>query len=225
MQGQRSPNGSKIWYNCAVCGTKSFVYACRLKRSYRVGIYCSMACQRIGVPKKPKTLIAARCDHCGQAFQYRKQGEYRAIYCRDECRHKGQVGKVAGANHPKWKGGISDRPHVVRKAIRMAIKEAGMCARCGSTDNLQGHHVKPYSEFPELGADQSNIAVECSQCAKDHPDISAFIAIPRVRRGQYLPCEHCHVLFYVRPGNVDKARFCSRACNYSHPRNAYRVAA
>ena len=41
---------------------------------------------------------------------------------------------------------------------------------------LQGHHIKPYSEFPELGCDENNIVILCISChAFQHPEISIFI--------------------------------------------------
>jgi 5-methylcytosine-specific restriction endonuclease McrA len=81
-----------------------------------------------------------------------------------------------GENHPKWKGGISERPYKVRCLIRNLIKYKGKCKECEVTEDLQGHHILPYSQWPELGAVEENIEILCKGChSKRHPEIESFI--------------------------------------------------
>lgn len=79
-------------------------------------------------------------------------------------------------NHPKWKGGISERPYKVRKTIERLLKESKECKDCKSKEALQGHHIIPYSTNPKLGCDVNNIEILCVYChAKRHPDLKEFI--------------------------------------------------
>lgn len=38
------------------------------------------------------------------------------------------------------------------------------CTRCGSKENLHVHHIKSFSEFPELRYDVNNGATLCKEC-------------------------------------------------------------
>lgn len=40
------------------------------------------------------------------------------------------------------------------------------CQRCGSQDNLHVHHIKPYSQYPELRHSISNGITLCAGCHK-----------------------------------------------------------
>ena len=40
----------------------------------------------------------------------------------------------------------------------------GKCAVCGSTDNVQVHHIIPLSVLPELKLDDNNLVLLCSTC-------------------------------------------------------------
>ena len=50
------------------------------------------------------------------------------------------------------------------------VKEHPYCERCWSkwkiitTENLQGHHIKPFKDYPELRLDYAKIAVLCRVC-------------------------------------------------------------
>lgn len=79
--------------------------------------------------------------------------------------HRGEL------NH-LWKGGITQATRQARKQAvyqnwrRAVIARDGMaCVRCGSTKDLEVHHVKGYREHPELATVVSN---GLTLCAIDH---------------------------------------------------------
>lgn len=129
---------------------------------------CSQACSLQAKPKKPKTVFEFTCLCCGNRFQRRKGYSGPAIYCSARCRAAHAAPK--GDKHPRWNGGSSERTHTVRKAIAERLKEIQSCERCGSSEHLHGHHKKPYSSYPELRAESSNIEILCIWChVKEHP--------------------------------------------------------
>jgi hypothetical protein len=61
--------------------------------------------------------------------------------------------KVRGENHYSWKGGITKLNKSVRQMTENrkwmdAVKARdGKCVRCGSTENLESHHIRSLSEM------------------------------------------------------------------------------
>jgi DNA-directed RNA polymerase subunit RPC12/RpoP len=49
------------------------------------------------------------------------------------------------------------------------------CVQCGSTDNIQAHHIKLFSEFPELAFDVDNGMSLCATC---HSEIHGYNTNP-----------------------------------------------
>jgi len=69
------------------------------------------------------------------------------------------------------------REHIVKpttrasgwKKVRKAhIKAHPSCAACGRTDYLEVHHIKDYSEHPELELDPNNLITLCDKGTKCH---------------------------------------------------------
>lgn len=78
----------------------------------------------------------------------------------------------SGANHPLWKGGISDRNNNIRKTLeyklwRKAVFERDKytcvwCKRRGG--RLNADHVKPFADYPELRFAIDNGRTLCIEC-------------------------------------------------------------
>ena len=57
-----------------------------------------------------------------------------------------------------------------QKLRNRKVKEHPYCERCWSkwkiltTENLQGHHIKSFRNYPELRLDEDNVAVLCRVC-------------------------------------------------------------
>lgn len=77
-----------------------------------------------------------------------------------------------GKSHWNWKGGISNENHVIRNSARyknwrssVVKRDKFVCRKCGQhTKILHAHHVKKFSEFPELRFDVENGVTLCKKC-------------------------------------------------------------
>lgn len=62
-------------------------------------------------------------------------------------------GRHAGSKHPNWKGGVTSlyrriREFIFKPQVRSVLKRDGYkCQLCGSTKNLQVHHIRHFSEI------------------------------------------------------------------------------
>lgn len=51
-----------------------------------------------------------------------------------------------------------------RKWRIAVVKRDGKCVKCGSKDDLEAHHIKHFSEYPELALDLNNGITLCKKC-------------------------------------------------------------
>lgn len=137
----------------------------------RKGLYCSRSCsakshERINHRANKNCLV------CKKLFSIKRYRIETALYCSIRCRRLSMPKKE---NHHNWKGGISRTWHS-KTIIKNLIKEMGRCEICSETNNLQGHHVVPYSENKNLRDDIKNIKILCIVChSKQHPHLTKFI--------------------------------------------------
>lgn len=112
----------------------------------------------------------------------RKLSESHLANLREAARKR--RGKYAGANSPNWKGGISgsagkDRRSAAHREWRDAVlakasyrcedcgvEHAHHCDCCGQQVQLHAHHIKPYSDYPELRNEVDNGVALCPSCHK-----------------------------------------------------------
>lgn len=86
------------------------------------------------------------------------------------------LGKKRGSEHHNWKGGITDKNLLIRsseryKRWRLKVLKAGRfrCNHCGVVGkDLIAHHIKMFSEHPELRFKVSNGMVLCRSCHGKH---------------------------------------------------------
>lgn len=137
---------------------------------------CSRECAQKVRPKKQKTLLSKICKVCEKHFQIRKGRGGTGDYCSIPCLANDRGKKLSGENHHNWKGGVSSRTFSSRRAIRQKIAIVGKCEVCGASDNLQGHHIAPYSNAPEKRDLLENIMCVCIRCHADlHPELKGMI--------------------------------------------------
>lgn len=78
--------------------------------------------------------------------------------------------KYIGSDNPNWKGGKlwkdPERGRYQYKTWAKAVKDRDgwRCTKCGSTDRLHSHHIKPWRHYPESRYDVSNGLTLCYQC-------------------------------------------------------------
>lgn len=172
---------------------------------------CCWACEIRLHPRKPRLRVVKQCLNCGKDFEVAVGRKNKASYCSRPCANIYQRGE----NAANYKHGKSDLPRRnSRKVILQCIAAHGCCARCGATDNLQGHHIKSYAKFPDLRNEPTNIEVLCGNChATEHPAWANMIARPRIRSGKTHACVVCNAPFYVKPSHEKYGRrCCSNEC-------------
>jgi len=117
-------------------------------------------------------------------FTKKEVGSYRAVWNRGkrytnaphslETIQKMRASAKKGAASNLWRGGvtrhsrlaIADWCATVRSEL---LLEAGhKCKRCGSSKNLELHHIVPVSEDRSLSMQKSNIEVICFLCHRTH---------------------------------------------------------
>ena len=185
---------------------------------------CSRECAEKIRHIRPTTWTVHVCAHCKSEFRRRKGYSGTMRFCSNECRIGGigapdRSGVVmpSGSNHHNWKGGTSKRTHADKKAVKRRVREIGECERCGSREQLHGHHKKSYANHPQLRVDPSNIEVLCASChAEEHPELAPMLRRPIERTGSNIACIICDQERYVPPHKIKTAKFCSRACQMSH---------
>jgi hypothetical protein len=202
---------TKVLRICQVCGNEFRIFRCWL-RADNGGKFCSRACQAKGRRPSPNYRVERTCVECGKIFIVKRYRAETAKCCSRPCLaiYRGKL--FRGSNHPKWKGGISERLGQERTLIKQALRIKGKCERCGGTENLQGHHLLTRSSSPLFRLSSDNIEILCAAChASEHPIFAPMILRPRIKTGRMQACEICELEFYVMPYKKD-ARWCSRKC-------------
>lgn len=170
-------------YICPRCGT---VFRRPNSQVTSALVCCSLKCANILRQKRPLNNIEKTCEECGKPFFVKPSRAETGRFCSIRCVRTSVGRSMRGENHPFWKGGKSKNRGQVRTAIRRRIKETEKCERCGSTDDLQGHHKHRVSSRPDLARDSDNIEILCASChAAEHPEISGFILGGRNRRKRH----------------------------------------
>lgn len=99
----------------------------------------------------------------------------------EETKHKiklAQINKkrpqISGCRNHKWKGGVTRKNDLDRKSIEyrewrrdVFIRDEFTCQECGMTETyIEAHHIKSFSDYPELRFDKSNGVTLCKECHK-----------------------------------------------------------
>lgn len=112
-----------------------------------------------------------QCQHCGKTFSHtrgRPLATFRKQkFCSKPCADRGGK-RYFGPDNTKWTGNPRRKHRESKQAAwaRAVIsRDLAKCQHCGATDReLQAHHIKPYSQHPELRWDLSNGLTVCAPC-------------------------------------------------------------
>lgn len=145
-----------------------------------------------------------KCVDCGKSL-----GAYRAKRCV-QCEGKTRIGiqrpievslkqsasAKRGADHPRWRGGQAIRKSFWQsleyKTWRRKVYERDnyTCQRCGIYSkkgrpaDLNAHHIKPQSEFPELRCEVANGLTLCRDCHQKTDSFGWKQAMKLLARGK-----------------------------------------
>ncbi len=87
-------------------------------------------------------------------------------------KHRSETYK--GSNNPNWKGGITPINLAIRMSpryqqwkIQVFKRDNHTCQKCGlKTRKIEAHHIKSFSQYPELRFDLENGQTLCIECHK-----------------------------------------------------------
>lgn len=173
---------NRVKATCQGCGKEFERQAYRVKRDGQK--YCSRACVK---PRPKMAPLLATCVICGKQYETKRCYEGKTKCCSYDCLHVHIGRSVSGKNHPRWKGGITSRPHAVRMwSLAIKRRDGYKCQDCGETDRrkLQSHHIIPWDDNESLRFDLHNGVTLCLSCHQlRHPNL-AFIERQEVQSGK-----------------------------------------
>ena len=106
--------------------------------------------------RKGKKLSEEHCRNISEA----KQGEKNPLYGKshsEESRRKMSISSGGnGELDRKWPG--------MQTWVRHVKKRDRCCQKCGCTEDLHAHHIKPRSKFPQHALDVNNGITLCKEC-------------------------------------------------------------
>jgi len=112
------------------------------------------------------TPTLTQVSHRIQALKGNTLGEYH-LYCSDECKSKCSIYR----KHPNSKLNIesNDLTRELQPELREIVFERDnwTCQKCGSTEDLQCHHILPVKLEPIESADVDNCITLCKKCHKE----------------------------------------------------------
>lgn len=140
--------------HCSTCG-KSLLRS--PSRIVNEKCYCDDECYK---QSKPDSRVVVYCETCGKKLlRYPCYAKGRN-FCSRKCRG---LSVPTGPDNPLWVGGIAGgKSGAWRKNVLRSHDYK--CALCGATSNLHTHHIKKFSDVPELARDKDNGICLCAKC-------------------------------------------------------------
>lgn len=200
----------KITLTCDYCSNSYEVFKAHVRSEAH---FCSRKCRYAGAKRRTKQLIEYQCLECGNLKVVRKGTPGTHSYCSIKCMAAARGRQMSGANHPCWKGGITERPYNSKKWRTAVITRDQKCVECDATDSLTAHHIKPWKDHLELRYDLENGITLCGDChAKKHPELSSLF-IKKQSTLSIKECVYCNEIFFQKN---NKQRFCTKTCASRH---------
>ena len=142
---------SKVELKCTKCGELYMVHFYRANTSK----YCSKKCWS-------RRAVVRNCCNCFNIIH-----GFGKLYCSKLCTYAHRIGK----NHPMWKDGKSLERNRARDSSELKNwrkivfkRDNYTCQHCGEKRYLHAHHIKQYSDYPELRFEESNGLTLCVIC-------------------------------------------------------------
>jgi len=144
----------------------------------------------------------------------------RLRFCSDECKALG----LSGAGAPNWQGGKTDESTKQRHSFEAGMwrylvlhRDELQCQICGTRENLHAHHIKSWSQYPDLRFDLENGITLCIDCHETTHGRS----LNGKNTGTYqvqCQCAWCDTVFPREKNRVRDLNYCDRVCSAQHMR-------
>jgi len=166
----------KIKVKCDFCSRELEIYP-YLAKAHK-NHYCNQKCHNKhtwsinrdkiieGQKNKQKTGWIINCLNCGKERYVTKATVKK--FCSRKCMDEYMVGE----NSQSWKGGVCSENELQRKCKQyrdwresVFIRDDYTCQQCSKVGGyLHAHHIKEFSEYPELRFDIDNGITLCKDC-------------------------------------------------------------
>ena len=147
---------------CPICGNSFRAIHDHKGKTIRHQIYCSRACWNIRNP-----IIKMSCPVCGKEF-YERVG--RKKYCSHKC-YSEHLKTIKGDKAPRWDGGKTKASQCIRTSseyrmwrYKVLERDNFTCQMCGAKTELEAHHIKEFSKYPEKIFEINNGVTLCHSC-------------------------------------------------------------
>lgn len=151
----------KVKRVCKQCGKHFEVYKSSLEKSNTSGNFCCRKCydeyQKTLTGKKNRKYkrITVECPNCGKEI---KTTPYKArtrknVFCSWECKCAYHHNYTDGEKNANWKGGASRYRGDFEYVKRDHFSKIQFCALCGTTKDINIHHIIPYRMTQDNGLD------------------------------------------------------------------------
>lgn len=209
-------NLNKKEKKCCYCGKSVMV----IRSRYDSWMCCSRDCRNKFILSNK---IIQKCYTCGKEF-YVTQSDIKRNkkYCSHKCYGKILSKMYLKSGNPQWKDGRSLKNKRIMDArykewVKLVnIKCHNTCQSCGvqrhrfnhgmsrKNINLNAHHIKPWSLFPDLRYDVDNGILLCHKCHDNAHNKGESL---------YLYCKICNRRFKVQAYDKKRGRkYCSHKC-------------
>jgi len=120
---------------------------------------------------KPK--VKCFCNWCGKELErhYSQIKNVKHINCGSKECKKAQRKLYSGSNSPHWQNGKTKASLILRHSIeykefrnRIFNRDNYTCQECGIGGQIEMHHIKEVSNYPELIFNEKNCITLCKKC-------------------------------------------------------------
>lgn len=113
------------------------------------------------------------CEYCGKECEVKLSWTSSWRFCSHSCTGAWFSENLSGENSPHWDSSITEEERIIKRSyaeIRQWAKDVlrkdqYMCQICGSTEDIQAHHMFSYKHHPEYRLD---VEFGLTMCKADH---------------------------------------------------------
>lgn len=144
------------------------------KKSFLIHIDSLDVLEHLSNEQAGQLLKAFKSYHLGEQIKLDSMLNIAFVPFKNQFKNDAKKSRC-GENHWNWKGGITEESHALRCSAEYAnwrimvfARDKYTCMECGNVGGiLNAHHIKKFSEYPELRFDIDNGLTLCEECHRE----------------------------------------------------------